>query len=296
MNSNNSPDGTTTSDLQHSDAEGEDSEEFATPRELIDAAEEAYICGNYDEALLATAVAMSQLDDESDEPDRIDDAAGDPKLVAAALRIAAGAHQGNGDHVQATELCERALRVAEMSGDEGFELASILSLRAHLHLHQDELDVAMPLLNRAAEIFEANKRTTELDSVLITMAEVSFAVDDPESAKQLFGRALEDLSDCKPTSDLHAKWLNGLTAKAFFGLAGSALRLGETAEASDYLARSIEFFEAAHGRGHPALLEALSGVAQIYRLLEDESAAEAIEAEIEAQGSQPSELPPEADE
>jgi len=270
MNSNNSPD---------------DQDDCAPPHELIEAAEQACLEGDYDDALMATAIAMNQLCEESNEPDKEDDSAGDPKLVAAALRIAAAAHQGNGDLVQATEMCARALRVVEMSGDEGVELGTILSLQAQNHLEKDEIAEAMPLLDRAAEIFEANDRGSELDAVLITMAEVSFAINDPESAKQLFGRALEDLAERKPTSALHAKWLNGLTAKAFFGLAGTSLRLGRDGEAADYLARSIDFFEAAHGRGHPALLEALAGVAQVYRLLEDDSAAEAIEAEIEAQSS-----------
>ena len=140
----------------------------------------------------------------------------------------------------------------------------------------------MTQLNRASELLETNKSShlTGFCAVLLTLAEVSQAVDDIDAAMDLFRRVLEELDGVQPQSEQHADALNLLTSKGFLGLGGATARSGEAARAKDLLARAVEFSEAAYGHGHPEMVSALTEVAAIYRVLGDEDAAKAIDEEL----------------
>jgi len=241
----------------------------------VAAAEQLLQGGDYETAQVTIDAVLEQLNAAG---------GGEAEQIARALRVAATVGYGKGEHEQALTFTAQAAELWEAMDEHAhLELAMTLALRAQAQLELQRFDGVAELLERAADIFAQVEAREQLAAVLLTMAELGMVSEDYDAAAQLFARVLDEVAASEPTSEAHARSLNGLTAKSFFGLAGVHLRRGEHAQASDFLARSVEFFEVAHGRGHPELLEGLSGVAQLYRMLGDDAQAEVIDAELEAQ-------------
>lgn len=222
--------------------------------------------GDYEGALHAAAAAHAHAEGEL--------------ARARAARALAVAHQCLGQLTAAARHADEAIAAFGATGeDQHRELAEALHVRAVAHLSDDDLGAAGPLLERAAEIFDAAGATHDLAGVLLTMGEVALAFGDDEIAEGLYGRVLEDVEGTEPESEAHASFLNALTAKAFLGLGAVAVQRDEAAEAKDFLSRAIEFFDAAHGYAHPETIDALSQVAALYRELGDDGAATAVDEE-----------------
>lgn len=243
--------------------------------ELIDAVEELCTHGANDEALLAASFALAGV--EAAAPD-------DDRLMGRAHGALAGAQLCCGELGEAVRHANAALERLERVQPHGRPLAVALHTRATAHLEMGELEMAMPLLERSVGILESCGQVARADycSVLVTIAEVSLEVGESEAAAGLFGRVLGEIGVQEPGSDGHARWLNAMTAKAFMGLGAASVQRGDADGAGDYLGRVGAFLEAAYGRGHPARIDGLVRVAELYGVLGDEGAARAAEAELDA--------------
>ena len=234
--------------------------------------EELAAAGEYDAALWCAAAAFGELAAVESSP----------LERGRLLRLLATCHQCVGASRRAGELATGAVSALEQGlPDSAAELGEALHTLAITHLEQQDLESALPLLERSAGLLEGKPdRTIELCAVLLTMAEVSKVTGAADEALGLLGKVLDQMGSIEAVSEAHAGALNAITAKAFLGLGGAYGQSGDSATAKDYLARSIEFFDAAYGHGHPEMTEALTEVAAIYRVLGDADAAEAIEEEL----------------
>lgn len=217
---------------------------------------------------------------------------------AEAARALAAVHLAQGGMEAARRYAMEAVEAFDAEGrDDDPQLAEALHVCAMTHLHAQDLEGATPLLERAAAVLDRSGPRHALCSVLLTLAEVSLALGQGDDAEGLFTRVLDDVQTIKPESEPHAAHLNALNGKAFLGLGGLAVQRDRRDDARDRLSRAIEFFEAGHGLAHPETIEALVEVAALYRVLGDESAAEATDeeravaermlAEVEAQSAMP---------
>ena len=239
--------------------------------DMLNEAEQLFREGEHDAGLMHAAAALAELEAAAE---------GDPKLLIRALRNVARGHLDLSRLDAAATHLDRALKLLGDGGDDTL-LADTLHMRAVVHLHAQRLADAMPLLERAAKIFEAaGESRSEKCAVLITMAEVAQDIGELGAADGLFRRVLNENGGVKPESEAHALVINALSGRALFGLGSVAARRGEVDAAKDLLARSIEFFDAAYGHGHPEMIAALTEVAAIYRFVGDETAAQGIEEEL----------------
>ncbi|MEZ4442609.1 MAG: tetratricopeptide repeat protein [Polyangiaceae bacterium] len=242
---------------------------------MVDEAEALCMAGEYASGLLLAAAAVPGL--EADPKDT-------RALEARACRLVALGHQSLGHLARATVWADRAIGLGEGLGDDRpQDLGASLHIRAIVHLERGQLREASGLLERAAALLEkaGEDHRTELFAVLLTMAEVSLATGDFDAASEVFHRVLEEAGNLEPSSEEHAAALNAIVAKALLGIGGVHVERGEVAAAKDVLSRSVEFFDAAYGHNHPEMVEALTQIAALHRLVGDEAAAEAIEEELE---------------
>ncbi len=247
-----------------------------TPREMVEAVGGLCARGDYEEAELLGVVAVQAIAQAEPVPQR---------QLAAALSALAGAQLCNGSYEQAADHTTRAADIYRDLADDAVALGVSLHQAAVAQLHLGQLEAALPLLAEAAELLEkagSEQASQDLCAVLLTMAELSVEADDCEHAEAMYGRVLEMLEGLEPTSEGHAAWLNSMTGKAFLGLGSAATRQQQAEQAKDYLSRASEFFEAAFGVGHPAMVESLEQVLLLYRLVGDEPAAQAVEQELQA--------------
>jgi tetratricopeptide (TPR) repeat protein len=241
---------------------------------MVDRAEELFVEGEYAASLLLAAAAVGALDTE----------VGDKRLLESrASRLVAMGHQSLGHLDRAVFWSERALTAAERIEEEApEELGAAMHTRAILHLERGQLREAVPRLEKAAELLDeaGDEHRADYHAVLLTMAEASMAMGDIDTAKNGFESVLEDVGEMDPESETHAGALNAITAKAMIGLGGVHAQYEENDKAKDYLARAIEFFDAAYGHNHPEMIAALEEVAAIYRVIGDDAAAKGIEEEL----------------
>jgi len=244
---------------------------------LVEDGEGQAAAGEYEVALWHAAAAAAELA-PTDHP---------AVVSGRVLSLLATCHQCLGRLDRAGELADAAIAALEGSGRPGgdgareSELGAALHLRAIAYLDEQDVERAMPLLERAAQVLEGKARNAvDFCALLLTMAEVSKATGDVDAALGLLRRVLDQVAECEPSSEEHAGALNALTAKAMLGLGGAFGQAGDAHAAKDYLARSLEFFDASFGHGHPEMSAALTEVAAIYRLLGDGDAAAAIDEEL----------------
>jgi len=248
-------------------------------------ADELLAEGDLEAALTHAAAAYGLADDN---------APGRPE----AARALAAVHLAKGGVDAARRYAAEAVAGFDAEGrDEDPQVAEALHVQAMTHLHARDLAAATPLLERAASVLDSSGPRHALCSVLLTLAEVSLALGHGDDAEGLFTRVLEDVQKIKPESEAHAAHLNALNGKAFLGLGGLSVQRERRDKARDRLSRAVEFLDAAHGLAHPETIEALGEVAALYRVLGDESAAEATDeercvaermlAELEAQSAVP---------
>jgi tetratricopeptide (TPR) repeat protein len=239
-------------------------------RALLDEAETLGGEGDYEAALVVAAAALAQLEAADGVP---------RDEIARAEGALALAHRYLGHEDRAAEMADRAMVGLDAADPR---LGVLLHLRATLHLDAGDVDTALPVLERAAAVLDAAGpgERHEFFAVLLSLAEVTRSIGHLDGALALVHRVLEDLGGIEPQSEEHAAALNGISAEAFLRLGSMQVQKGAPAEAKDYLARVVEFAEAAWGPGHPSMHEALAEVAALYRVLGDEAAASAVEAEL----------------
>ena len=269
-------------DVEEQD-EGEEAAQY-TPQEMVAAVGALCARGDYQEAELLGAIAVQALEQVAPaEPAQL-------RQLAAALCALAGAQLCSDSYPQAAEHTDRAAAIYRDLGDDDAALGMCLHQAAVAQLHLGQIDAALPSLAEAAELLEkdgSDGAQHDLCAVLLTMAELSVDADDCEQARAMYGRVLDMLEGQDPTSEGHADWLNAMTGKAFLGLGSAATREQQVEQAKDYLSRAAEFFEAAFGRGHPAMVEAHEQLLVLYRLLGDQPAAQAVEQELLAAQAAP---------
>jgi tetratricopeptide (TPR) repeat protein len=246
-----------------------------TPDAMLNEADQLYAEGEYDAGLMLAAAALGELEAH---------AAGPSLTLARALRAVGQGHHALTQLDTAASFADRALGVLEALAEVDIgEVGDTLHMRAIVHLEQGNLEDALVLLKRGAALLEAQKASHLIGfcAVLLTMAEVSQAIDELDDATALYQRVLDEIDGVEPLSESHAQALNALTSKGFLGLGGTATRKGEDDLAKDLLARAVEFADAAFGHGHPEMFAALTEVATLYRLIGDEDAALVIDEELQ---------------
>lgn len=243
-----------------------------TPKDMLAEAEQLYCEGEYDAGLMVAAAALAVLDADDDRT---------PVRAKAYYLVGQGHH-----HLERLEgaagFTDKAIAAFEQqpSPDVG-SFGDALHSRAVIHLQRGELGEALPLLSRAAGLLEnAADQRMAFAAVLLTMAEIAHGGGEPDDAVGLLRRVLDVLADLEAKSEQEAAMINALWAKGFFSLGSIAARKGDVAEATDLLSRSVEFFDAAFGHGHPAMIAALQDIAAIFRAIGHDDQAAAIEEEL----------------
>lgn len=248
-----------------------------TVEALLSEAETLYAEGEYDAGLIAAAAALGEI-----EASGLAEGWEGTAAAARALYLVGQGHHYLERLDVAAAFTDRAIAALERSGasDVG-AFADALHSRAVIHLQADQLGEAMPLLSRAASLLEgAEDQRMAFAGVLCTMAEVAHATDEIDAAVSLLRRVLDTLDGLDAESEQHAAMLNALWAKGFFSLGSIAARRRDVDQAKDMLSRAVEFFEAAFGHGHPAMIAALADIAAIYRAIGQDDSALAIEEEL----------------
>ena len=240
------------------------------------------LCGEgaYDAAMIVAATAVATLDARREAGADVD-----VLQLATSLRGLAAVHECLGQHAESAECADRAIALwlgAEQKDEP--QLGMVMHTRATSHLVAGEFDEALPLLERAASILEnAGERfAQDFMAVLLTMAELSSHHGEFVRGRALYARVLDSLADVDATSPEHAAAINGMSARALFGLGSSFAQAGQADKAVDYLSRSIELFEAGFGLDHPEVLSAKQAIASIYRVVGQTEAADSLESELEA--------------
>jgi tetratricopeptide (TPR) repeat protein len=237
---------------------------------LLDEAEALGAEGDYEAALTLAAAARAELETAGDA------SSAELARVDAALALA---HRYLGHAERAAELAARAIAAL---GEHDPRRGVLLHLMATILLDAGAVDDALPLLELAAAILDAAgpAERHEFFAVLLSLAEVTRSAGHLDGALALVHRVLDELAEIEPTSAEHAALLNGIHAESFLRLGSIRVQTEMPREAKDYLARAVEFAEAAWGHGHPSMQEALGEVAALYRVMGDEAAADAAEAEL----------------
>ncbi len=239
---------------------------------LLSEAETLYAEGEYDAGLMAAAAALGEIEANDD---------GSLRSARALYLVGQGHHHLDRLDV-AAGFTDRAIAALErLGGGDAGVLGDALHARAVIHLQAEQLAEAMPLLSRAAALLDgAGDQPMALCGVLMTMAEVAHATEELDAAVDLVSRALDVLDGIDAESEQHAAMLNALWAKGFFSLGSVAARRGDVERAKDMLSRAIEFYDAAFGHGHPAMIAGLAEIAAIYRAIGQQDSALAIEEEL----------------
>jgi tetratricopeptide (TPR) repeat protein len=248
------------------------SQSKSTGNDRIDEADALRAEGEYEAALNLGASVVAEFETQ-DDPDDVS--------LGKAYRGLADTHACLGNLERAGLSADRAIAHFDAAGVTDPALALALHTRALVHLESEQMPEAIKALDRAAEVVDGGEHVVELATVLLTMAEVGNATGNSDDAVSLYERVLDDLQSAAPLTEEHAVALNAITAKAFFGLGSTSARIGKPDEAKDYLARSLSFFEAGFGHGHPEMRVALGEIAALYRYLGEDQAAQSIEQELE---------------
>ena len=115
--------------------------------------------------------------------------AGDMRMVALCLHVAASGYERLGHYYFADRLFDTAGRLARALGDRR-EVASILQWRGYAAFEREQIDSAQRLLGEARAEAEATGSTSVMAWSSLNLAQVSIALDDPVSAESYMTRAL----------------------------------------------------------------------------------------------------------
>lgn len=193
----------------------------------------------------------------------------DPQVSTNPLRAKLNAALTRQDFDGALPFAQELVGILEVEGSGAAELAVALHSLATISFERGDIEAAMEPLTRSVELFSdlGDEQARNRSAAVLTMAEITRAVDDYGSAASLFRRVLTDLQGISAASPDDAVWLNVVYARALYGLGGCQISTGDKIAAAASLDACEVAFEAAYGSAPDLLAQVRSDLAGARALL-----------------------------